>query len=87
MVYCYTKKLKPLVVRFDHGFYRKNHEENVKKTISKLGVDFINFKANQKIVNMMMIESLVRRGDFCWHCHVGVTAYPIKIAIEKKFHY
>ena len=78
------KKLKPLVVRFDHGFYRKNHEENVKKTISKLGVDFINFKANQKIVNMMMIESLVRRGDFCWHCHVGVTAYPIKIAIEKK---
>ena len=78
------KKLKPLVVRFDHGFYRKNLQENNEKTISKLGVDFINFRANPKIVKMMMLESLVRRGDFCWHCHVGVTAYPVQIAIEKK---
>ena len=78
------KKLKPLVVRFDHGFYRKNLQENTEKTISKLGVDFINFKANPRVVKMMMLESLIRRGDFCWHCHVGVTAYPIQIAIEKK---
>ena len=33
---------------------------------------------------MMMLESLVRRGDFCWHCHVGVTAFPVQVAIEKK---
>ena len=31
-----------------------------------------------------MLESLIRRGDFCWHCHVGVSALPINIAIEKK---
>ena len=31
-----------------------------------------------------MIESLIRRGDFCWHCHVGIAAYPVNIAIEKK---
>jgi len=78
------KKLKPLVVRFDHGFYRKNLQENNEKTISKLGVDFINFRANPKVVKMMMLESLARRGDFCWHCHVGVTAYPVQVAIEKK---
>lgn len=78
------KKLKPLVVRFDHGFYRKNLQENTEKTISKLGVDFLNFKPNFKLVKMIMLESLIRRGDFCWHCHVGVTAYPVKIAIEKK---
>lgn len=78
------KKLKPLVVRFDHGFYRKNLQENNEKTISKLGVDFINFRANPKVTKMMMLESLVRRGDFCWHCHVGVTAYPVQVAIEKK---
>tara|TARA_B100001093_G_scaffold384643_1_gene370369 strand:+ start:20661 stop:21824 length:1164 start_codon:yes stop_codon:yes gene_type:complete len=78
------KKLKPLVVRFDHGFYRKKLEENTEKTIAKLGVDFINFKSNSKLVKLIMLESLIRRGDFCWHCHVGISAYPVKVAIEKK---
>ena len=32
----------------------------------------------------MMLESLIRRGDFCWHCHVGITAYPINTAIKKN---
>ena len=44
------KKVKPLVIRFDHNFYRKNHELNVEKTITKLGVDFINYKTNFDIV-------------------------------------
>ena len=78
------KKLKPLVIRFDHNFYRKNHELNVQKVVSKLGVDFINYKTNFEIVKKTMMESLIRRGDFCWHCHVGVSALPINIAIEKK---
>ena len=78
------KKLKPLVVRFDHGFYRENLQENTQRTIDKLGVDFMNFRANPKIVKMIMLESLIRRGDFCWHCHVGVAAYPVKVAIEQK---
>ena len=78
------KKVKPLVVRFDHNFYRENHESNVQKTISKLGVDFINYKSNFDIVKKTMLESLIRRGDFCWHCHVGVSALPINVAIEKK---
>ena len=33
---------------------------------------------------MIMLESLIRRGDFCWHCHVGVAAYPVKVAIEQN---
>jgi N-acetyl sugar amidotransferase len=78
------KKLKPLVVRFDHGFYRNNLQENTERTIKKLGVDFINFRPNSRLVKLIMLESLIRRGDFCWHCHVGISAYPIKVAIEKK---
>ena len=78
------KKLKTLVVRFDHGFYRKNLQQNTEKTLSKLGVDIINFKPNSKIIRKVMLESLIRRGDFCWHCHVGVSAFTIKTAIEKK---
>ena len=78
------KKLKPLVVRFDHNFLRKTVEKNTEKVLKKLGVDFINFKPDFKVVKKVMLESLIRRGDFCWHCHVGIAAFPIKIAIEKK---
>lgn len=79
-----VKNLNPLVVRFDHNFLRKTTIENTERTINTLGVDFINFKPNFKIVQKMMIESLLRRGDFCWHCHVGISAYPINVAIEKN---
>ena len=78
------KKLKPLVVRFDHNYLRKTVEKNTEKVLKKLGVDFINFKPDFSIVKKIMLESLIRRGDFCWHCHVGIAAFPIKIAIEKK---
>ena len=47
------KKLRPLVVRFDHNFLRKNLQDNTEKTLNKLGADFINFKSenipNKKI--------------------------------------
>ena len=77
-------KIKPLVVRFDHQFLRSKVIQNTEKIISKLGVDFINIKTNFELVKKIMIESLIRRGDFCWHCHVGVAAIPIRTAIEKK---
>ena len=75
-------KLKCLVVRFDHLFFRPTVEENASKTFSKLGVDVIKFSPNPKIVKMLMFESLFRRGDFCWHCHTGVFAYPMWVAIN-----
>ena len=78
------KQLKPLVVRFDHTFLRNTVQENTYRIIKKLGVDFINFTPNFNVVKKLMLESLFRRGDFCWHCHVGIAAFPIKIAIEKK---
>jgi len=37
-------------IRFISNFYRNNLEENNEKTISKLGVDFINYKSNFEIV-------------------------------------
>lgn len=76
--------LKPLVVRFDHGFMRPNLEENVKKTMRTLGVDMLSFTPNWKVVQKLMLQSLLEKGDFCWHCHTGIFSYPMWIAIEKK---
>jgi len=76
--------LKPLVVRFDHGFLRPNLEENVKRTIRKLGVDMLSFTPNWKIVQRLMLQSFLEKGDFCWHCHTGIFSYPMWVALEKK---
>ncbi|NWF67083.1 MAG: N-acetyl sugar amidotransferase, partial [Campylobacterales bacterium] len=75
-------KIKPLIVQFDHGFMRDNLLKNNQKTFKKLGVDVIRFTPNWKIVKKLMLESLKRKGDFCWHCHTGIFAYPMHIAIK-----
>ncbi|MCR9191730.1 MAG: N-acetyl sugar amidotransferase [Gammaproteobacteria bacterium] len=77
-------QLKPLVVRFDHGFMRPNLEENIKKTIRHLGVDMLSFTPNWKVVQKLMLQSFLEKGDFCWHCHTGIFSYPMWIALEKK---
>ena len=76
--------LKPLVVSFDHGFFRPNLLANVERTLNILGCDFLKFKANPKIVKRLMLEAMIRKGDFCWHCHVGVSTYPMQIAVKFK---
>jgi len=76
------KGLKPLVVSFDHGFYRPNHLKNVERTISTLGVDYLRFRPNWDVVRKLMLESLERKGDFCWHCHTGIYAHTMQIAIR-----
>ena len=29
-----------------------------------------------------MLESFIRKGDFCWHCHTGIFSYPMQVAIK-----
>ena len=76
--------LKPLIVRFDHGFLRKTVQENTDRTLKELGCDFLSFRPNWKVVKTLMLESLKRKGDFCWHCHTGIFSYPMHIAILYK---
>lgn len=75
-------KIKPLVVRFDHGFMRSTLTENNTRTFKKLGVDVLNFTPNWQLVKRLMLESLRRKGDFCWHCHTGIFSYPMHIALK-----
>ena len=74
--------LKPLVVRFDHGFLRPTVKENSQKTFRKLGVDVLHFTPNWQVVRKLMFETLRRRGDFCWHCHTGIFSYPMWVALR-----
>jgi N-acetyl sugar amidotransferase len=77
-------KLKPLVVQFNHGFMRDQLKENNERTFKKLGVDVLSFTPNWKIVKRLMLEALIRKGDFCWHCHTGIFAYPMHVALRHQ---
>ena len=74
--------LKPLVVRFNHGFMRPTLENNNQRTLKKLGVYVLQFTPNWKIVKRLMLESFRRKTDFCWHCHTGIYSYPLRIAVK-----
>lgn len=74
--------LKPLVVQFDHGFLRPGTIRNNVRTLKLLGVDFVSFRPNWALVRKLMLESLKRKGDFCWHCHTGIFAYPMQLAVK-----
>ncbi|HSJ10190.1 MAG TPA: N-acetyl sugar amidotransferase [Longimicrobiales bacterium] len=77
-------RLKPLVVQFDHGFMRPQLLKNNERTFRRLGVDVLRFTPNWKLVRRVMLEALVRKGDFCWHCHTGIFAYPMQVALRYR---
>jgi len=74
--------IKPLVVRFDHGFLRPNIHENTTRVLRKLGVDFHHFTPSWKVVQKLMLQSFLEKGDFCWHCHTGIFSYPMWVAMR-----
>jgi N-acetyl sugar amidotransferase len=76
--------LKPLVVRFNHGFMRDTIQKNNVRTFKKLGVDVLEFTPNWHVVKKLMLESFKRKSDFCWHCHTGIYSYPLRVALMYK---
>ena len=77
-------KLKPLVVRFDHGFLRPNLHDNTTRVLRELGADFHSFSPNWKVVQKLMLQTFLEKGDFCWHCHTGIYSYPMWVALRYK---
>jgi len=74
--------LKPLVVRFDHWGYRPLVQDNNIRVFKTLGVDVLQFTPDWKVVKQLMLESLKRAGDFCWHCHTGIFAYTMQVSVK-----
>ncbi len=78
------KDLKPLVVRANHGFLRPNLKDNCQRVFRKLGVDVHDFTPSWKVVQKLMLQSFIEKGDFCWHCHTSIFSYPMQVAIKEK---
>lgn len=81
-VLCKILKIKPLTVTFNQNWLSETGYYNLTNTIETFNVDHIQFTPNRSLVNRLARKSLGMIGDACWHCHSGVGAFPISIAMK-----
>lgn len=74
-------KMKPLACTFSHNWWSQTGWYNLWNTIEKLNVDHVMFTPSRSLVNNIARKSLAIIGDSCWHCHAGVGAYPLQVAL------
>lgn len=74
--------MKPLAVTFNHNWYSDTGKYNLQNAIEKFNVDHIMFTPNRDLVNRIARHSLYQIGDACWHCHAGVGAFPLQVAVR-----
>lgn len=74
--------MKPLAVTFSHNWYSPVGKQNLENLLENFNLDHIMFTPNRALVNKLARKSLVMIGDSCWHCHAGVGAFPLQIAVK-----
>ncbi len=74
--------MKPLAVTFNHNWYSETGLYNLHNALEQFNVDHIMFTPNRSLVNRIARKSLGAIGDTCWHCHMGVGAFPLQIAVK-----
>lgn len=77
-------KMKILLATYDSNFRRPYHLQNIDRLVRELNVDHITFRSRQDVIKKTMLETLKRKGDFCWFCHTGVCSFPMKAAMMYK---
>lgn len=75
-------RMKPLAVTFSHNWWSETGKRNLQNAIERFNVDHIMFTPARSLVNRLARESLSQIGDACWHCHAGVGAFPLHIAVK-----
>ena len=73
--------MRPLAVTWDHGFHLSEDAEfNLMEVPKRLDVDHLRFTIGNGLRNEMCRKSSMVAGDFCYHCHLGVGAYPTRVS-------
>ena len=75
-------QMKPLAVTFSHNWYSETGWYNLQNALQEFNVDHIMFTPNRDLVNRIASRSLGTIGDACWHCHSGVGAFPLQVAVR-----
>lgn len=77
-------KLRVLAVTFSHNWYSEIGYYNLVNCLEEFSVDHIQMTPARSTVNTAARKSLKAIGDACWHCHSGVGAFPLHIAVGFK---
>jgi N-acetyl sugar amidotransferase len=77
-------KMRVLAVTFSHNWFTEVGKYNLQNAIEKFDVDHIMYTPARGLVNRIARESLFAIGDSCWHCHAGIGAFPLKVAVDYK---
>lgn len=82
--YILTQKyqMRPLAVTFSHNWFTETGKRNLNRLLETFDVDHIQFTPKRGLVNRLAKKSIGLIGDSCWHCHAGVGAFVLQIAIK-----
>ena len=75
-------KIKPLAVTFSHNWYSETGKYNLWNTLEKMDVDHIMFTPSRSLVNRLARKGFYKIGDPCWHCHAGIPAFTLQVAVK-----
>jgi N-acetyl sugar amidotransferase len=76
--------LRPLAVTFSHNWFSETGFYNLQRCLEVFDLDQIQFTPSRRLVNRLARKSLSEIGDACWHCHSGVGAFPMQVAVKWK---
>jgi N-acetyl sugar amidotransferase len=74
--------LRALAVTFNHNWYSEVGRYNLFNVLEKCDVDHIMYTPSRSLINRLAKKSLYKIGDSCWHCHAGVGAFPLQVAVK-----
>ena len=74
--------MNPLAVTYSHNLFSEEGRHNLKTMLEQLDIDHIEYTPKRSLVNRMMTKSLSLIGDSCWHCHAGIGAFPLQMAVK-----
>ena len=74
--------LKPLAVTFNQNWQTEVGRRNLEWCLETFDVDHLMFTPSRSLINRIARRSLEVIGDSCWHCHMGVGAFPWHVAVK-----
>lgn len=75
--------MNPLLVTFTHDWQTSVGIYNRDALSRQFDVDHIMFTPNPDVVRRITKASMkLLGGDFCWHCHAGIFAFTMRIAVK-----
>lgn len=76
--------LNPLLVTYNGNNYTEVGWRNLLRMREVFGVDHIIYSPGVGLLRKLNSLAMVIMGDMNWHCHVGITTLPVRMAAQHR---